>query len=128
MASLKAKLIATTTQTVEIELKPALKRKLLAELAVYQGIAAQLEALEAKKDASKALLGELVIESGEEKLSIEGFKTAMVFPVRKKLNKKLFVQQGGTLAQLENATESTPSSPYLLVTCPGQKERTYEQE
>jgi len=126
MASLKAKILATTTQTVEVELKPSLKRKLLNELAVYAGIAAKLEALEAQKAASKEVLEALVIESGEEKLDIEGFKTTMVFPVRSKLDKKLFVQQGGTLAQLENATKSTLSKSYLLVTCPGQKERVYE--
>ncbi len=127
MTALQAKIEATTTQTVEIKLKPSLKRKLLNELQAYAALHAQLKAIEAQMAAHKATLEECVIESGEQSIELEGFKTTLVFPVRSKLDKKLFVQQGGTLAQLENATVSTPSKHYLLVTVPGQKERVYDE-
>ncbi len=127
MASLAAKIEATTTQTVEVKLKPSLKRKLLNELTAYAALHAQLKSIEAQMAVHKTTLEECVIESGEQSLELEGFKATMVFPVRSKLDKMLFVQQGGTLAQLENATVSTPSKHYLLISLPGQKERVYEE-
>ncbi len=129
MASLAAEIAVETTQTVEVRLKPSLKRKLLNELTAYAALYAQLKSIEAQMAAHKATLEECVIESGEQKLDFgdDIGKTTMVFPVRSKLDKKLFVQQGGTLAQLENATVATPSKPYLLITLPGQKERTYDE-
>ncbi len=127
MASLAAKIAVETTQTIEVKLKPSLKRKLLNELQAYAELHKQLKIIESHMAAHKATLEECVIESGEQSLELEGFKTTMVFPVRSKLDKKLFVQQGGTLAQLDNATVSTPSKHYLLITVPGQKERVYEE-
>jgi hypothetical protein len=127
MAGLKAKIAATVTQTVEVQLKPSLKRKLLNELTVYADLHEQVKALEAIMDAHKQTIEECLIESGEERLEIDGFRTTMVFAQRSKLDRKLFVQQGGTLAQLENATVVAPAKPYLRVTLPGQKERAYEE-
>ena len=126
MTALQAKIAATVTQTIEVQLKPSLKRKLLNELNTYAALHAQLKSLEAEMDAHKITIEECLIESGEESLSLDGFKATMVFAQRSKLDKKLFVQQGGTLAQLENATVTAPAKPYLRVSVPGQKERTYE--
>ncbi len=124
---LKQLATVTTTLTQEVILKPSLRRKFTNALNTYAGIAAQLAVLEAQKAASKVQLEALMAESEEEKLDIDGFSVTLVFPVRSKLDKKLFVQQGGTLAQLDNATVSTPSKHYLLITVPGQKERVYEE-
>ena len=127
MASLAAKIAVETTQTVEVKLKPSLKRKLLNELTAYHALHTQLKAIEAQMAAHKVTLEACVIESGEQSLELEGFKTTLVFPVRSKLDKRLFVQQGGTLAQLENATVATPAKHYLLITVPGAQERIYEE-
>lgn len=121
MPSLSAKLAVTTTQTVEVKLKPSLRRKLLNELNAYAALHAQLKSIEAQMDAHKATLEECVIESGEQSLELEGFKTTMVFQNRTKLDKQLFVEQGGTLAQLANATVPVTTKPYLLVTVPGRE-------
>jgi hypothetical protein len=125
---MSARLAATVVQTVEVQLKPSLKRKLLNELTVYAGLDAQIKALEAQLATHKATIEECLIESGEEKLEIEGHKTTMVFPKdRTPLDKKLFVQNGGTLAQLAAASPPVPATPYLRITPAGQKERTSDE-
>ncbi len=111
----------TTTQTTEVKLKPTLKKKLLLNLKTYQSLRDQLKAIEAAMDKHKAVVQECMNEAEEEKLSIDGFKTTMVFGVNSRLDKELFVQQGGTLAQLANATVTKPSRPYCKISCPGDK-------
>ena len=112
----------TTTQTTEVKLQPKLKKKLLLNLKTYATLHAQKKAIEAAMDKHKSVVQECMNEAEEEKLSIEGFKTTMVFGTSSKLDKELFVSQGGTLAQLENATVTKPSKPYCKITCPGEKE------
>ena len=68
-----------------------------------------------------------MIESGEQSLAIDGFKSTMVFPNRSKLDKKKFVALGGSLELLEKATVSTPGKPYVKVSLPGEKETEYDQ-
>jgi hypothetical protein len=127
MAGLKAKIAATVIQTVEVQLKPSLKRKLLNELTVYADLHEQVKALEAVMDAHKQTIEECLIESGEERLEIEGHKTTMVFPKdRTPLDKKLFVQNGGTLAQLAAASPPQHVKPYVRITPAGQKEKEFD--
>jgi hypothetical protein len=128
MTALQAKIAVATTQTVEVKLKPSLKRKLLNELQAYAALHTQLKAIEAQMAVHKVTLEECVIESGEQSLDFGDMgKTTMVFPNRTKFDHKLFVQQGGTLKQIENATVPVTTRPYLKVTLPGQKERVYDE-
>jgi hypothetical protein len=111
-------LTATTTVTQTVELSPQLKRQLLNELKAYQSLHTQREALELAITNKKANIGKLRERSGEKMLELEGYKISLVEPVRKELDKKKFVELGGSLAMLENATVSRPTKAYERVTCP----------
>ena len=119
--------IATTTQTTEVKLKPVLRRKLLTELKVYGELKSQLNALEAAMKKHRTSIEACMVESGEQSLAIDGYKSTMVFPSRSKLDKKKFVALGGSLELLEQATISTPGKPYVKVTLPGEKDGEYEE-
>jgi hypothetical protein len=111
-------LTATTTVTQTVELSPQLKRQLLNELKAYQGLKAQQDALELALANKKANIGRLREKSGEKALELEGYKITLVEPVRKELDKKKFVELGGSLAMLENATVSRPTKSYERISCP----------
>src|ERR1035437_10267166 len=111
-------LTATTTVTQIVELSPKLKRQLLNELKAYQGLKAQQDALELALANKKANIGRLREKSGEKALELEGYKISLVEPVRKELDKKKFVELGGSLAMLENATVSCPTKSYERISCP----------
>src|ERR1035437_1257512 len=111
-------LTATTTVTQTVELSPQLKRQLLNELKAYQDLKIQLEALETYIAAKKANIGRLREKSGEKALELEGFKITLVEPVRKELDKMKFVELGGSLAMLENATVSRPTKSYERISLP----------
>ncbi len=119
------KLEATTTVTTVVQLSPLLKRKLLTEFKVYATLKAQQNALQAQLDASKAKIHGFREQSGEKALTIDGFKTTLVEPVRAQLDKKKFVELGGSLEMLENATVSKPTKAYEKITLPGDVEKDY---
>src|ERR1035437_2986759 len=111
-------LTATTTVTQTVELSPQLKRQLLNELKAYQDLHAQREALELALTNKKANIGKLRVRSGEKSLELEGYKISLVEPVRKELDRKKFVELGGSLAMLDNATVSRPTKSYEKITFP----------
>src|ERR1035437_1792208 len=111
-------LTATTTVTQTVELSPQLKRQLLNELRAYQGLKSQQDALELAIANKKANIGRLREKSGEKALELEGYKISLVEPVRKELDKKRFVELGGSLAMLENATVSRPTKSYEKISLP----------
>jgi hypothetical protein len=111
-------LTATTTVTQTVELSPQLKRQLLNELKAYQGLKSQQDALELALANKKANIGRLREKSGEKTLELEGYKITLVEPVRKELDRKKFVELGGSLAMLENATVSRPTKSYERISCP----------
>jgi hypothetical protein len=113
-----AALQVTTTVTQTVELSPQLKRQLLNELKAYQGLHAQREALELALANKKANIGKLRERSGEKSLELEGYKISLVEPVRKELDRKKFVELGGSLAMLENATVSRPTKSYEKISLP----------
>lgn len=115
-------LTVTTTTTAEVKLKPTLKKKLLTQLKTFHELKQELKVIQAAMDRHKTIIEECVIESGEQSLAIDGYKTTMVFPVRSTLDKKKLIDQGVTLAQIENATVNKPGRHYVKVTCPGDKE------
>jgi|SRR6266853_5765531 len=113
-------LTATTVQ--EIQIKPALRKRLLTELKVYAEIVGQIKALESAKDKHKEAIGAIREETGEQKLEIDGFSVTLVAPIRKKFNPKKFVSLGGDLQIYNNAVEDVTSRPYEKISIPGTKE------
>ena len=121
----QTKATVTATTTTEIKLKPQVRRKLLTALKTYAQLHAQIKALETAADKSKDTVQDLLIETGEQSLSLEGFKTTLVSPIKRTLSKEKLVQQGVTMAQIEAATVTTSTKPYVKITAPGEKEREY---
>ena len=116
MLNMTTSVTATTTKIVQLE--PRLQRQLLQELRTYQGLKVQQDVLEQAIANKKANIGKLRERSGEKMLELEGYKISLVEPVRKELDKKRFVELGGSLAMLENATVSRPTKSYEKISLP----------
>lgn len=112
----------TTTTTQEVKLKPQVKRKLLTELRAYAQLKSERDALDHAMKGHKASIEELMETTGESSLSVEGFKTTLVAPVKRTLDRKRLRMAGVTEAQLDAGTIETPTKPYIKVTVPGSKE------
>lgn len=114
--------VATATTTRELVLKPQLRRKLLNELRAFAELKSQYKALELAMNKHKDAIGRLREETGEQSIALEGFKVTQVTQTRSTLDKKLLLEQGVTMGQIENATVTKPGRPYTKVTTPGEKE------
>ena|SRR5467141_1613461 len=112
----------TATSSQELTLKPSVRKRLLVELNTYAGLRAELKAIEARMDKSKAIVETIREETGEQKLEIDGYSICIVAPIRKKFSPKKYVLIGGDLALYNLAMEDVTSKPYTKVTCPGAKE------
>ena len=120
MPSLNSTVIASTT--TEIQLKPSVRKRLLTELHAYQQMQSTLRELKAKMEVSKAKIGNIREEAGEQSLALEGFTVTLVSPVRSKLNHKKLIALGCAATWIAEATEITPTKSYEKVTCPGAPE------
>lgn len=119
MPKLQAKLKAKTeaTATTEITIEPALKTQLEKRLEIYRRLDVEYELAKKKLDKEAANIEGYFEQIGANSVKVQGHATITeVRGVSSKLDKKLFVQQGGTLKQLENATTTTPKKPYVLIT------------
>lgn len=115
MARMALKTQATATTTVDIE--PALKKTLTAKLTRLKELQAIADAAQAKADKAKAVVDGYFEQAGVNSVSIEGLATVTeVRGTSSKLDKQLFVKNGGSLQVLEDSTVTTPKKPYVLVT------------
>lgn len=117
MPALTATVTATTTH--QIQLKPTVRRKLLTELKAYAGLKVQRDAIDAAMKNHRGTVEGLLSETGESSLSLDGFKTTLVAPVQKKLDRKKFIQLGGDIEILNAAHVETSGTPYVKITVPG---------
>lgn len=120
MPRMETSVVATTTH--EVKLAPSLRRKLLQEFKIYAQLKTQLDTIKSAMDKHKGNIAALRDETGEMSLSLEGFKTTLVAPIRKKFDKKVFVREGGDLAIYEAAMVDVPSAPFEKITCPGSRD------
>lgn len=116
---------ATTTHTITIE--PKLRRQLLKELRLWAELHAQEKAIKLAKAKHAKTVEDIQTEVGESTLDLEGFKSTIVAPMRKKLDKKKFVALGGKLDLLEKATVETPGKAYVKITPPGGKDEEEDE-
>ena len=117
---------ATTIQTTEVKLSPALKRKVLTELRTYAQLSEQMRVLKAALQVRKDRVQALFDEAGEftaltQGVALDGFKTKYVTGVRATLDKKILIGLGVTDEMLAEATVSKPIAPYLKISVPGEK-------
>ena len=106
----------STTQTVEVELKPHLKRKLLTEMTAHAKLQAEINELEVRKKAHAKKVEEILYETGESTLELEGHKATLVAGIRNTLNKKKLSSEA--LAEVNACTEKVPNKPYVRITGP----------
>lgn len=120
------KISVTTTVTEEVLLTTKQRQKLLTELKVYRELKQQKEAIELAMDKHKAAIAAIRDETGEMSLKIDGFTTTLVAGSRKKFDPKKYVTLGGDLELYNKSVKVTPVAPFEKITCPGDKEETYE--
>ena len=116
------RLETAATVTKELQLAPQIRRKLLQEFRLYGALKTQLDAIKSAMDKHKGVIAALRDETGEMSLSLEGFSTTLVAPIRKKFNPKRFVSDGGDLAIYNAAMEDVPVRPYEKITVAGEKD------
>lgn len=114
----------TTTTTTEVQIKPALRRRLQNMLHMYAELREQAKAIELAMEKSKSAIDAIRDETGEESLALDGFRVTLIAPVRSKFNPKRFVELGGDLVLYNQAHDNVTSRPYTKITCPGEKSET----
>lgn len=117
MARISQQVKTQATATTEVTVEPSLKKKLEQRLEVYRRLDAEFDKAKAALDKEAANIEGYFEQIGAGSVRVEGH--AMLTEVKgttSKLDKKLFVKQGGTLAQLENATITKPKKSYVLIT------------
>lgn len=115
---LSTKAITTATVSETVALKPRQRRELMIELHAYAEMQTELQVLKEGIEVHKAAVEKLLEELGVKQLELEGFSAVIVSPQRNVLDKKKFVELGGSLEQLTNATSKVPSESYVLITPP----------
>ena len=107
------RLEATIETTVKVE--PDVAARLTALLDTYQSLKVDADLLyDAMEEEKRKLKGEMEL-AGLEKVTIAGVPCSIVKGHTSKLDKLKFVELGGSLATLENATSSKPKKAYLSI-------------
>ena len=114
-----ATVAVTATTTHQLVIAPQLKRKLLLALKTYTELAAQAKVLALAKKKQGSIVEGIQTELGESSIDIDGYKSTIVAPIRKVLDRKRFVALGGDLDILDKAMIDTPSKAYAKITPPG---------
>ena len=109
----------TATTTHQLVIAPQLKRKLLLALKTYTELSAQAKVLALAKKKQGSIVEGIQTELGESSINIDGYKSTIVAPIRKVLDRKRFVALGGDLGVLDQAMIDTPSKAYPKITAPG---------
>ena len=109
----------TATTTHQLTIAPQIKRKLLLALKTYTELAAQAKVLALAKKKQGSIVEGIQTELGESSIDIDGYKSTIVAPIRKVLDKKKFIALGGNLDIYEAAMVDTPSRAYAKISAPG---------
>lgn len=122
----------TTTQTTEVKISPALKKKLLLKLKTYASIKVLVEVQLRGLDIIKEEIEELFIQAGEFEalqagVKVDGYSTKHISGVNSRLDKRKLLEQGVSMAQLENAMVTKPSKPYVKISVPGERDKGGEE-
>jgi hypothetical protein len=114
----------TTTTTHAVKLSPAVKRELLTKLKTYASLKTQRDAIDHAMKGHRTGVEEIMEKVGEASLSVEGFKTTIIAPVRKgKFNPKKAVALGIPMEKILKAMDpDEPGTSYVKITVPGSAE------
>ena len=114
-----ATVAVTATTTHQLVIAPQIKRKLLLALKTYTELSAQAKVLALAKKKQSGIVEGIQTELGESSIDIDGYKSTIVAPIRRVLDKKKFIALGGNLDIYEAAMIDTPSKAYPKITAPG---------
>lgn len=114
-----SKLQTTVVVETELVIEPKLRQRLLVKFRTYADLKMQEKALTIRLDKLKAEIGSIRDEIGVETVEVEGFRDTLVAGVTSTLNKRKFVELGGSLKMLENAMECKPKKAFEKITIPG---------
>lgn len=112
----------TTTTVQQVKLTPTQQLKLKNAFTVYQKQKAIRDEADAKMVQARVESEEVMEDAGQASLSLDGFKTTLVAPVKKgKFSLTLAVKQGLPLAKLQKSYEpDEPGTPYAKISVPGE--------
>lgn len=112
----------TTVQpTLDMPLNQKQTAALRIKFSLYAKTVADIKALEATKDELKAKIALVREEAGVTSLTLDGYKTTVVAPVRSTLNIKKLFAMGVTEAMIKEATDVVPGTAYEKISLPSTK-------
>lgn len=121
-----------TVETVQVKIKPTVRRKLLGELRAYGELSSQAKVLKHAMEGHRNNILEIGLETGEKKFELDGYKVALVTDAEdRRLDKvklmKALVASGhysvsSAQALLDAATTSKLKKAYAKVTVPGEND------
>lgn len=109
------------TQTTEAEtviapeIEPAVKARLDALVSTCRTMVVEATLQKEAIEVEKAKILKLLQDNGIEKVDVAGEPVQIVRSTSSSLDKVKFVQLGGSLKQLEDATIKKPKKPYVLI-------------
>ena len=116
----------TATTSHELQLSPAIRRRLVMQLREYQELAVQRTRIDEAMTNCRTVVAEIQTELEESSVEIEGFKSTLVAPMKSVFDKKKFVRLGGRLDLIEAATSKVPGRVYVRITPPGAADTSEE--
>lgn len=103
--------------TQELKIEPALRTKLVQRLAKLKELQRLADEAQAKADKEHKNIEGYFEQVGANSIALKDIATITeVRGVSSKLDKQLFVKNGGSLKTLEDSTITTPKKPYVLIT------------
>lgn len=105
----------TVQATTEVTVNPTVAAQLSETLEYYQALKTDAAALEAQMEIEKIKIKALLDEAGISKATIDGIPLTMATRDTSSLDKVRFVELGGSLAMLDNATVVKTGKPYLVI-------------
>src|SRR5712671_2132827 len=109
------KLGVTAEVTTAVEVAPEIAARISAILSTFATIKMDYDLLKSSLDVESAKIFQILKDHGLEKVVVDGIPCTIVRSNQSKLDKLKFVELGGSLEQLENATFSKPKKPFIRI-------------
>lgn len=102
-------------QKTDVEIAPHHLAELQARLAAYAALKFDLDLLAHQMDIEKLAIQSTLDEVGVDKVKVDGYSVSFVRGMSSTLDKVKFVELGGSLEMLENATVTKPKKSYISI-------------
>lgn len=112
----------TAKAITEVKISPRVKKILLTEVKSYLSLKDQRDVIDHAMKAHRETVEGVLTDLEQTSLVIDGYKTTLVAPTRKKFDAKKFVALGGDLDLYHAANIDTPGALYVKISPPGAKD------